>query len=97
MGSTIAQIIWIVLQVAIWLVIARFVVDWIQVLARQWRPSGFVAVICEVIYTVTDPPLRALRKVIPPIRLGQVMLDLSPMILIIVLVIAQGVARGLMY
>ncbi|MBM9464316.1 YggT family protein [Aeromicrobium sp. YIM 150415] len=97
MGSTIAQIIWIILQVAIWLVIARFVVDWIQVLARQWRPSGFVAVICEVIYTVTDPPLRALRKVIPPIRLGQVMLDLSPMILIIVLVIAQGVARGLMY
>ncbi|OUZ09538.1 YggT family protein [Aeromicrobium sp. PE09-221] len=97
MGSTIAQVIWIVLQVAIWLVIARFVVDWIQVLARQWRPSGFVAVICEVIYTVTDPPLRALRKVIPPIRLGQVMLDLSPMILIIVLVIAQGVVRGLMY
>ncbi len=97
MGSTIAQIIWIILQVAIWLVIARFVVDWIQVLARQWRPSGVVAVICEVIYTVTDPPLRALRKVIPPIRLGQVMLDLSPMILIIVLVIAQGVARGFMY
>ena len=97
MGSVIAQTLWIVLQVAIWLVIARFVIDWIQVLARQWRPSGLVAVLCEVIYSVTDPPLRALRKVIPPIRLGQVMLDLSPMILIIALVIAQGVVRAAIY
>lgn len=87
----IAQAIWFLLQVAIWLVIARFVIDWIQVLARQWRPKGVVAVICEIIYTITDPPLRALRKVIPPIRLGQVMLDLSPMVLLIILVILQAV------
>jgi len=90
----IAQVIWFLLQIAIWLVIARFIIDWIRVLARQWRPTGVVLVICEIIYTITDPPLRLLRKVIPPIRLGQVMLDLSPMILLIILVILQAVVSG---
>ncbi|MFD1860011.1 YggT family protein [Aeromicrobium camelliae] len=95
--AAVGDAIWIVIQIAIWLVIARFIVDWVQVLARQWRPTGFVAVICEAIYTVTDPPLRALRKVIPPVRLGQVMLDLSPMVLLIVLIILQAVLPRLFY
>lgn len=95
--APVGDAIWIVIQIAIWLVIARFIVDWVQVLARQWRPTGFVAVICEAIYTVTDPPLRALRKVIPPVRLGQVMLDLSPMVLLIVLIILQAVLPRLFY
>ena len=45
--------------------IGRFVLDWVQMLARSWRPTGVVLVLAEAVYTVTDPPLRALRKVIP--------------------------------
>ncbi|RLV55912.1 YggT family protein [Aeromicrobium phragmitis] len=97
MAPAVGEAIWFILQIAILLVIARFIVDWVQVLARQWRPTGFVAVICEAIYTVTDPPLRALRKVIPPVRLGQVMLDLSPMVLLIALIILQAVLPNLFY
>ncbi|WP_293787525.1 YggT family protein [uncultured Aeromicrobium sp.] len=97
MAPAVGDAIWIVIQIAIWLVIARLIVDWVQVLARQWRPTGVVAVICEAIYTVTDPPMRALRKIIPPIRLGQVMLDLSPMVLLIALIIMQAVLPRLFY
>ena len=55
----------------------RFVVDWVQVFARRWSPSGVLLVVLEAVYTITDPPIKALRKVIPPLRLGSIMLDLS--------------------
>jgi YggT family protein len=55
----------------------RFVVDWVQVFARRWSPSGVLLVVLEGVYTITDPPIKALRKVIPPLRLGSIMLDLS--------------------
>jgi YggT family protein len=77
--------------------IARFVIDWVQMLARSWRPSGLVLVICELVYTATDPPLRAIRRVIPPLRLGQVALDLSPMVLLIALWLLQGVNRAIFF
>jgi YggT family protein len=62
-------------------------------LARNWRPRGLVAVLCEGLYSVTDPPLRAVRNLIPPLRLGSVMLDLSPMILIIGIYILQRIVE----
>ena len=75
--------------------IARLVLDYVQMFARSWRPSGFALVIAEVVYTVTDPPLRALRKVIPPLRIGQVSLDLSFLVLIIAVQILINVASQL--
>lgn len=62
--------------------IARLVFDWIQVFAREWRPRGPVLVVAEAVYTVTDPPLKALRKVLPPLRLGSISLDLGFLVLI---------------
>lgn len=92
-GSFIALVLWLALV----LLIARFVLDWVQLLARSWRPSGFVAVLCEAIYTVTDPPLRLVRGVVPPIRLGGASLDLSPMILIIVIYLLQIINRMIFF
>lgn len=71
------SVVVLLLRLYLFVLIARIVVDWIQVFARDWRPSGVVLVIVEGIYTLTDPPLRALRKVIPPLRLGAVALDLG--------------------
>ncbi|RYJ05903.1 MAG: YggT family protein, partial [Actinomycetales bacterium] len=65
--------------------------------ARSWRPSGFVAVVCEGLYTVSDPPLRSIRRVIPPIRLGGTMLDLSPMVLLIGLYILLAIIPAIFY
>ncbi len=68
------------------LLIGRLILDWIQVFARQWRPRGPVLVLAETIYSATEPPLRALRKVLPPIRLGQVQLDLAFTVLFLITV-----------
>ncbi len=65
------------------LLIGRLVLDYVQMFARQWRPSGFMLVVAEVVYSATDPPLRALRRVIPPLRIGNFSLDLAWLILII--------------
>ncbi len=65
--------------------IARLVIDWIQVFARSWRPRGVLLVLSETVYSLTDPPLKALRKVIPPLRLGSVAIDLSFIVLMIAL------------
>ena len=90
------QFILFVTLVAIVILVARFVIDWVMVLARSWRPQGLVAVLCEGIFTVTDPPLRAVRRVIPPIRMGGAMLDLSPMVLLIGLYIVREIVYATM-
>ena len=61
--------------------LARVVLSWVQILARDWRPSGLSLVIVESVYSVTDPPIRLLRSVIPPLTIGQVRLDLAVIIL----------------
>jgi len=70
-----------VLYIYLVVLIGRMILDWIQALSRDWKPSGFLLVIAEGIYTVTDPPLKFLRRFIPPLRLGMVALDLSFMVL----------------
>ncbi|GAB3169589.1 YggT family protein [Myceligenerans halotolerans] len=77
------------------LLIGRLIFDWVQYFARDWRPSGVVLVIAEAIYTVTDPPLRVLRRVIPPLRLGSVQLDLAFMALFFLVVIARTIVGSL--
>lgn len=57
--------------------IGRLVLETLQAFARSWRPTGVVLVLAETTYTVTDPPLRLLRRFIPSVRLGNVAFDLS--------------------
>jgi YggT family protein len=91
------QIVSSVLLVFLILLFARFVVDWVMVLARSWRPQGLVAAGLEVVYTTTDPPLKAVRKVIPPLNLGTVRLDLGFMVLLIAVLILRSVTQNLAY
>lgn len=67
------------------LLIGRLVFEWVQVFARDWRPRGIVLVVAEIIYSATDPPLKALRKVIPTLRIGGVGIDLSFLVLMVVI------------
>ncbi len=73
----------------------RLVLDWVQVFARDWRPRGAALVIAEVTYTITDPPLKAVRRVIPPLTLGQIRLDLAFMIVMLACWILMGVLARL--
>lgn len=95
--AAVGQIIAFVLWVCILVLIARFILDWVQLLARSWRPRGPMLVVCEVIYTATDPPLRAVRRVIPPMRMGGMALDLSPMVLLIGLYLLQIITTNVFF
>jgi YggT family protein len=77
-----------VLIIFIALLWVRFVVDWVQIFARSWEPRGPLLVALEVVYTITDPPILALRRIIPPLRLGGFALDVS---FLLVLVLAYVV------
>jgi YggT family protein len=77
------NIIYDLLQIFFFLLIARLVLDYVQMFARSWRPTGVVLVLAEIIYSSTDPPLKALRRVIPPLRIGGIALDLSFLVVII--------------
>jgi YggT family protein len=91
------QILSSVLLVFLILLFARFVVDWVMVLARSWRPTGIVAAGLEVVYSTTDPPLKAVRKVIPPLNLGSIRLDLGFMVLLIAVLILRSITQSLAY
>ena len=71
--------------------ICRMILDWVQMFSRDWRPRGAVLVAAEGVYTTTDPPLRALRRVIPPLRVGGVQLDLAFTVVLLVVVILLSV------
>jgi YggT family protein len=83
-----------VLLVFFILLIARLVFDYVMMFARSWRPSGVAAVGLEVVYSVTDPPLKALRRVIPPLRLGNFSIDLGFMVLLFVVYVLMNVVNA---
>jgi YggT family protein len=86
------EVLTYVLTIYLVILVGRMIFGWIQVFARDWRPTGIVLVIAEAIFTVTDPPLKFLRRFIPPLRLGMVAMDLSFMVLFIVVLILLEVA-----
>ena len=66
------------------LLFVRLIVSWVMVFALDWRPTGVVAAVLELAFSVTDPPLRALRRVLPPLRLGSFAVDLAFIVVVIV-------------
>jgi YggT family protein len=94
--SAIASIVYLVLWLFLALMFVRFIVDWVQVFARSWSPTGPVLVILEIVYTITDPPIMFFRRFIPPLRLGSVALDLSFMIVLVICYLLLILARSFM-
>ncbi|HEU4568874.1 MAG TPA: YggT family protein [Marmoricola sp.] len=93
--NPIGQVIDGVLWAFIALLFVRFVVDWIQVFARSWTPRGLVLVGLEAVYTVTDPPIKAMRKILPPLRLGGMALDLSFLAVMLICYVLLAVNRAI--
>ncbi|MCK9900484.1 MULTISPECIES: YggT family protein [Parafrankia] len=77
------------------LLIARAVIDLVRTLNGSFRPSGPLVLFFEIVYTATDPPLRFIRRFLPPLRVGSVALDLGFMLLVVVIFILQGYAQRL--
>jgi YggT family protein len=85
-------VLYYLLSIYLVILIGRMIFSWITAFARSWQPHGIVLVIAETIFTLTDPPLKFLRRFIPPLRLGTVAMDLSFMVLFIVILILLQVA-----
>lgn len=77
---------------ALW---ARFVLDLVQAFSDSWRPRGAVLVLAEVAYTATDPPIKAVRRVLPPLRIGQFALDFGFTIVMFGVIILMYAALAL--
>lgn len=78
--------------------IARLILEYIPLFNREWRPRGFGLVLAEVVFTVTDPPLRLFRRLVPPLRLGPIALDLgfplTMLVVFILLSVTGAIARS---
>ncbi|MBL0747541.1 YggT family protein [Nocardioides baculatus] len=88
-GLTLYYILFIFIAL-LWI---RFIVDWVQVFARRWEPHGPLLVALEGVYSATDPPIVALRRVIPPLRIGSVALDLSFLLVMVTAWLLLNVVR----
>jgi YggT family protein len=80
----VAFILYTVLNIFLGLMLVRLVVDWVQVFARSWSPKGPVLFVLEIVYSATDPPIKFVRRFVPPLRLGAVMLDTSFLLVLVV-------------
>ncbi|MEU8270408.1 YggT family protein [Sphaerisporangium sp. NPDC049002] len=86
-----------VLYIYLILLIGRMIFETVQAFARSWRPTGLVLVLAEATYTATDPPLKFLRRFIPPLRLGTVAFDLSFTVLFIVVLVMIQIVSALRF
>jgi YggT family protein len=86
-----ALIVYYLLGIFLGLMLIRLVVDWVQVFARSWTPRGPVLFVLEIVYSITDPPIRFVRRFVPPLRLGAVALDTSFLIVLLVVYLLRMV------
>jgi len=93
--STVQDVILIALYCFLGVLLFRLVMDYVFMFARSWQPGKAMVVALEATYTVTDPPLKLLRRFIPPLRLGGVALDLSFFVLMIIVYILISVVGQL--
>jgi YggT family protein len=93
--SVIGGIAELVLTLYVLVLIARLVLDYVPLFNRQWRPKGAGLVLAELAYTLTDPPIRFFRRVVPPLRLGTISIDFGFALTMIVVLILMTVVRAL--
>lgn len=73
--------------------LARMFIDWALFFASGWRPSGIVLVLINFVYALTDPPLRWLRRYVPPLRLGELAIDTGFIVLFVGVVMIGQIAK----
>ncbi|WP_320067060.1 YggT family protein [Micromonospora sp. RTGN7] len=85
MLSILLQVLYLILYVFLILLLSRFVLSAVLAYGRRWQPGRGAAAGLESVWSVTDPPLKALRRVIPPLRIGTVSIDLASLVLLVIL------------
>lgn len=93
--SLVASIVNILLLLYVLVLLVRLILDYIPMFNRQWRPRGAGLIAAELVYTVTDPPLKLFRRVIPPLRIGPIAIDFAFTIVLLLCFVLLGVTRSL--
>lgn len=89
------QIVYLLIYLFVLTLFGRFVMSWVLSYGRRWQPGRGSAAVLESVWTVTDPPLKALRRVIPPLRIGSVSIDLAAIVLLVMLFVLFAVVGNL--
>jgi YggT family protein len=93
--TLVGQVLGFALQIFFYLMIARFIAELVMSFNRSWRPTGLLLPVLDITYSITDPPLKFVRRFVPPIQLGGISLDLAWTIVLFGVLILQGFARAL--
>ncbi|MGV0384550.1 YggT family protein [Corynebacterium sp. 22_2729] len=80
MNEILLVLLWLI-RLYVLILILRIIIEMIQSFSRNWRPQRWFTIVAEPLFVLTDPPVKALRKLIPPIQLGGVGLDVSVLVL----------------
>lgn len=89
----IGSILWTILWLYSALMWIRFIVEWVQQVAPQWRPRGIILLIAETAFTVTDPPIKFVRRFVKPLRIGAVAIDFAWTIVLFAVYLAMSFVR----
>jgi len=93
--SPLGTLLYWALQLYFYAMLARFISDLIVSVNSSWRPPGFLLPVLDFAYTITDPPLKFVRRFVPPLRMGPVAIDLAWTIVLVAVLFLQGLARAL--
>lgn len=93
--SLLASILNLALLLYVFVLLARLILDWIPFFNREWRPQGAGLVAAEIVYTVTDPPIKLFRRFIPPLRVGAVAIDFGFALTMLLCFILLSVTRAI--
>ena len=80
MNEILLVLLWLI-RLYVLILILRIIIEMIQSFSRNWRPQRWFTIVAEPLFVLTDPPVKSLRKLIPPIQLGGVGLDVSVLVL----------------
>jgi len=92
--SILFQVLYLIVYVYLLVLLARFVLGAVLQYGRRWQPSRRASAGMESVWSVTDPPLNALRRVIPPLRIGTVSIDLASLVLLVILFVLMRFVLG---
>ncbi len=92
--STIAAILNVLLLIYVFVLLARLILEYIPIFSPGWRPKGALVVVAEVVYTVTDPPVKFFRRLIPPLRVGGLALDFGFALTMLIVFVLMSVTRA---
>jgi YggT family protein len=93
--STVGEVLTVILWIFLLFLIFRLVMDYVFMFARSYEPKGPMLVALEATYSITDPPLKLLRRYIPPLRFGGIALDLSFLVLFVIVYLLIALAQRL--